>query len=110
VLRRLLETGAPRPAELPQLLGRLQELLPPHTRLVRVGETFIFLLCALVDRPVPVVMDVMVQGCLASLLGIAHHFMHASFRDEWTVGFLYAVSQFVKRQRSWAHGRSWRPR
>jgi hypothetical protein len=106
VVRRLLETGAARPPGLAQLLGRVQELLPPHTRFVRVGETFIFLLCALVDRPVPAAMDVMVQGCRASLLGIAHHFMHASLRGEWTIGLLYAVAQFVKQQRSWAYGRS----
>jgi hypothetical protein len=72
---------------------------------VRVREIFMFLLCALVDRPVPTEVGAMVQGCLASILGSAHHFMHAPFRDEWTVGFLHAVSQFVKVRRGWEYGR-----
>jgi hypothetical protein len=98
------EAAARAPPELPRLLGRGQELLPQDARFVRVRETFIFLLCVLLDRPVPAA-GAMVQGCLASILGSAHHFPHGPFRDEWTVEFLHIVSQFVKRQRSWAYGR-----
>jgi hypothetical protein len=105
VVRRLLEVGAPAPPEHPQPLRRVQELLPRDARFVQIRETFMFRLCALVDRPVPAAVGAMVQGCLASILGSAHHFMHAPFRDEWPVGFLHAGSKFVKWRRSWAHGR-----
>jgi hypothetical protein len=85
----------------------VQELLPPDAWFVRVCETFMFLLYALVDRPVPGAVGAMVQGCLASILGSARRFMHGQFLDGWTVGFLHAGSQFVKWRRSWAY---WRPR
>jgi hypothetical protein len=105
VVRRLPEAGSPEPPEHPQLLGHVQELLPRDARFMRVRKTFMSLLCALVDQPVPAAVGAMVQGCVASILGSAHRFTHASFRDEWTVGFLHAVLQFVKRCRGWAYGR-----
>jgi hypothetical protein len=51
VVRRLMEARAPAPPEHPQLLGPVQALLPRDARFVRVREIFMFLLCALVDRP-----------------------------------------------------------
>jgi hypothetical protein len=102
VVRRLLEAGAPEPLEHPQLLGRMQELLPQDARFMPVREIFMFRPRALVDRSVPAAVGAMVQGCLASILGSAQHFMHALFRDKWMVWFLHAGSQFVKRRRSCA--------
>jgi hypothetical protein len=74
----------------------VQQLLPRDARLVRVRETFTFLQCAFIDRPVPAAASAMVQGCLLSILASAHHFTHSSFRGEWMIGFLHAMSQFVK--------------
>jgi hypothetical protein len=88
-------------------MNRVQELLPQDARLMRARETFIFLLCALLDRQIPAAVGAMVQGYLERILGSAHQFTHRPFRDEWTVGFLPAVSQFVKRQRSWEYGQPW---
>jgi hypothetical protein len=105
VVRRLLEAGAPAPPEHLQLLGHVQEQLPRNTWFVRVRETFMFWLCALVDRPVPAAVGAMVQGCVTSIRGSVHHVLHAPFLDEWTVGFLLAGSQFVKWWRSRAYGR-----
>jgi hypothetical protein len=106
VIRQLLEVEAPAPPEHLQLLGRVQVLLPRDARFVRVRETFMFRVCALVDRPMPAAVVAMVQGCLSCILRSTRHFMHASFRDVWTVGFPHAVSQFVTWRRSWAYGRS----
>jgi hypothetical protein len=100
----IADAAAGAPPELPQLLGRVQELLLRDVRFVRIRETFIFLLCALVDRQVPAAVGAMAQGCVASILGSAHHFTHGPLRDEWTIGFLHAGSQFMKRQWSWAWG------
>jgi hypothetical protein len=101
------EAAAGARPELPQLMERVQELLPQDARLMRVRETLIFLLCALVDRQVPTAVGPMVQVCLASILGSAHYFMHGPFRDECAVGCLHAVSQFVRRQQSWAYAPTW---
>jgi hypothetical protein len=88
-----------------QALPRIQESIPDDVRSFRLHQSFLLVVCALIERQLTPDLTKLVSTCVQMLLDNAGLFMHKPFSDRRITHFLRAIWLFAKRQWSWSQDR-----